>query len=97
LTFFLSEHLADSDLGRKPGVSAKNQTLDLEKAKGHFHDNSATESNVSQASTESKQTSVKTTEAEIKQVKGSLPEGFFDNKEADLRARGIKLVKPDVK
>ncbi|EEF41988.1 Coiled-coil domain-containing protein, putative [Ricinus communis] len=33
----------------------------------------------------------------MKQVKGALPEGFFDDKEADLRARGIKLVKPDVK
>ncbi|KAL9276643.1 hypothetical protein ACSQ67_025808 [Phaseolus vulgaris] len=91
-----SEHLAASDLGRKPGVSAKNQTLNLEKEKGHFHDNKAAESNVSEASTESKQTSVKTTDTET-QVKGSLPEGFFDNKEADLRARGIKLVKPDVK
>lgn len=35
--------------------------------------------------------------SEIKQVKGALPEGFFDNKEADLLARGIKLVKPDIK
>lgn len=35
--------------------------------------------------------------SEVKQVKGALPEGFFDNKEADLSARGIKLVKPDVK
>nr|AAN62339.1 hypothetical protein [Citrus trifoliata] len=32
-----------------------------------------------------------------KQIKGALPEGFFDNKEADLLARGIKPVKPDVK
>ncbi|XP_022983328.1 zinc finger protein 830-like [Cucurbita maxima] len=35
--------------------------------------------------------------SEGKQIKGSLPEGFFDDKEADLRAHGIKLVKPDVK
>ncbi|XP_057972048.1 protein ABA AND ROS SENSITIVE 1 isoform X2 [Malania oleifera] len=34
---------------------------------------------------------------ENKQVKGILPEGFFDNKDADLRARGIEPVKPDVK
>ncbi|XP_062006269.1 protein ABA AND ROS SENSITIVE 1 [Rosa rugosa] len=34
---------------------------------------------------------------QAKQMKGALPEGFFDNKEADLSARGIKLVKPDVK
>ncbi|WVZ14636.1 hypothetical protein V8G54_012202 [Vigna mungo] len=93
----ISDHLADSDLGRKPAVSAQNQALNFKKEKGHFHDNSAAESNVSEASTESKQTSVNSTDTEIKQVKGSLPEGFFDNKEADLRARGIKLVKPDVK
>ncbi|XP_038881204.1 zinc finger protein 830 [Benincasa hispida] len=35
--------------------------------------------------------------SEGKQIKGALPEGFFDDKEADLRAHGIKLVKPDVK
>ncbi|KAK4790666.1 hypothetical protein SAY86_017970 [Trapa natans] len=34
---------------------------------------------------------------EVKQAKGALPEGFFDNKDADLRARGIKPVKIDVK
>ncbi|KAK7380467.1 hypothetical protein VNO78_32978 [Psophocarpus tetragonolobus] len=90
-----SEHLADSDLGRKAGVSA--QVLNLEKEKGHFHDNNAAKSNVSQAAMDSGLTSVKTDDTETKQVKGILPEGFFDNKEADLRARGIKPVKPDVK
>lgn len=35
-------------------------------------------------------------DSQAKQGQGSLPEGFFDNKEADLRARGIKPVKPDV-
>lgn len=34
---------------------------------------------------------------EVKQAKGALPEGFFDNKDADLRARGIRPVKIDVK
>lgn len=34
--------------------------------------------------------------SESKQI-GELPEGFFDNKDADLRARGIEPVKPDVK
>ncbi|CAL1379755.1 unnamed protein product [Linum trigynum] len=52
-----------------------------------------------QRTTEDGRTSVQTqtnaTGTDIKQVKGSLPEGFFDNKEADLHARGIKLVKPD--
>lgn len=34
---------------------------------------------------------------ENRQVKGALPEGFFDNKDADLRARGITPVKLDIK
>ncbi|XP_051135471.1 protein ABA AND ROS SENSITIVE 1 [Andrographis paniculata] len=38
-----------------------------------------------------------TTGSEAKQAKGALPEGFFDDKDADLRARGITPVKPDVK
>ena len=42
-------------------------------------------------------TSSQISSSEAKQIKGALPEGFFDNKEADLSARGIKLVKPDVK
>ena len=43
------------------------------------------------------QTSGKIVGSETKEAKGALPEGFFDNKDADLRARGIVLVKPDVK
>lgn len=35
--------------------------------------------------------------SEVKQVKGVLPAGFFDNKDADLRARGIEPVKVDIK
>ncbi|KAL2334877.1 hypothetical protein Fmac_016090 [Flemingia macrophylla] len=89
-----SENIGDSDLGRKAGVSSKSQVLNLEKEKVHFHGNNATELNVNQAKEEISQTSVKTTDTE---VKGILPEGFFDNKDADLRARGIKPVKPDVK
>ncbi|XP_027111557.1 protein ABA AND ROS SENSITIVE 1-like [Coffea arabica] len=42
-------------------------------------------------------TSKKTAVPESKQVKGALPEGFFDDKDADLRARGITPVKLDVK
>ncbi|KAL2548119.1 Mitogen-activated protein kinase kinase 4-like [Forsythia ovata] len=33
--------------------------------------------------------------SEAKKVKGPLPEGFFDDKDVDLRARGITPVKPD--
>lgn len=43
------------------------------------------------------QASKKMDGSEAKQVKGALPEGFFDNKDADLRARGIEPVKVDIK
>lgn len=80
----------DSDLGRNMGASAQS-SVSNSKEKDHFHgNNNSTQSKVNQAT-------VETIDAEIKQGKGALPEGFFDNKEADLRARGIKLVKPDVK
>lgn len=71
---------------------------DLENEKGNFHANNTAQSKVSsQAAMETRQTSVKTADKETKPVKEALPEGFFDNKEADLRARGIKPVKPDIK
>lgn len=35
--------------------------------------------------------------SKTKQAKGAVPEGFFDDKDADLRARGITPVKLDVK
>ncbi|KAL3630401.1 hypothetical protein CASFOL_023385 [Castilleja foliolosa] len=50
-----------------------------------------------QASKDSKQVSGTATDLESKHVKGALPAGFFDDKDSDLRARGIKPVKPDVK
>ena len=81
MTFLLPEHLVDSDLGRKAGVSAQSQVLNLEKEKGHFHDNNAAKSNVGQAAMESRQTPVKSTDTEIQQMKGTLPEGFFKNEE----------------
>jgi zinc finger protein 830 len=91
LTFLLPGK--DSDLGRKVGGSAQS----LEKGEDHFQGNIAAQSTGSQATTDIRQTPVKSTDTENKQVTGILPEGFFDNKEADLRARGIKPVKPDVK
>nr|AFK44197.1 unknown [Lotus japonicus] len=71
---------------------------DLENEKGNFHANNTAQSKVSsQAAMETRQTSDKTADKETKPVKEALPEGFFDNKEADLRARGIKPVRPDIK
>lgn len=50
-----------------------------------------------QASKDFRQMSKSATGSESKQAKGALPEGFFDDKDAELRARGITPVKPDVK
>ncbi|RZR82637.1 hypothetical protein BHM03_00009089 [Ensete ventricosum] len=49
------------------------------------------------SSNQTSQASEKIDGSDAKQVKGALPEGFFDNKDADLRARGIKPVKVDIK
>lgn len=46
---------------------------------------------------DSRKVSKSATGVESKQAKGALPEGFFDDKDAELRARGITPVKPDVK
>ncbi|KAJ8461189.1 hypothetical protein OPV22_034115 [Ensete ventricosum] len=48
------------------------------------------------SSNQTSQASVKIDGSDAKQVKGALPEGFFDNKDADLRARGIEPVKVDI-
>ncbi|CAI8586062.1 unnamed protein product [Vicia faba] len=88
-------HSVDSGFGRNTGASA--QSLVSNSDKDHFDGNDTTQSKTNQATMENRKTSVKIKDAENKQEKGALPEGFFDNKEADLRARGIKLVKPDVK
>ena len=50
-----------------------------------------------QPAREHPQTSKLIVGSETKQAKGALPEGFFDDKDADLRARGITPVKLDVK
>ncbi|KAK6127476.1 hypothetical protein DH2020_038771 [Rehmannia glutinosa] len=50
-----------------------------------------------QDSKDFRQVSGTATGLEAKQVKGALPEGFFDDKDSDLRARGITPVKPNVK
>ena len=54
-----------------------------------------TRSNHMQPPRENKSTKISATDNQ--QVKGALPEGFFDNKDADLRARGITPVKLDIK
>jgi hypothetical protein len=46
---------------------------------------------------EAKSAESNTVDQPVKSEKGALPEGFFDNKDADLRARGIQPVKVDIK
>ena len=86
----------DPDSDQRKQISAQRQVLNLEKEKGGLPSSTAAESKSNQPK-QLGQTSAGTADTEIKQVKGMLPEGFFDNKDADLRARGIKPVKPDVK
>uniref|UniRef100_A0A1J3GCF5 Uncharacterized protein n=1 Tax=Noccaea caerulescens TaxID=107243 RepID=A0A1J3GCF5_NOCCA len=64
-----------------------------------FFDSQTTVSSDTKTNTEPKQIQAHTTGgSETKPaVNGALPTGFFDNKEADLLAHGIKLVKPDLK
>ncbi|KAA8518531.1 hypothetical protein F0562_016005 [Nyssa sinensis] len=56
-----------------------------------------TKINKIQSAREHAQTSKMNVGSETKQVTGALPEGFFDDKDADLRARGITPVKVDIK
>ncbi|KAL3613530.1 hypothetical protein CASFOL_034457 [Castilleja foliolosa] len=86
-----SSHYRDPRSHMKDSVSANTQVSGSGSAK-------QTRNPEVQASKDSKQqVSGTATDLESKQVKGALPAGFFDDKDSDLRARGIKPVKPDVK
>lgn len=94
----------DPDSYNKTGGSASAQTQSMEplESKNNLdrlsssHSEKMGKSGIHHAR-DLNQTSGKIVGSETKEVKGALPEGFFDNKDADLRARGIVLVKPDVK
>ncbi|GAV60465.1 zf-met domain-containing protein [Cephalotus follicularis] len=93
--------LVERDWYKKVGVSAA-QTLaieynDLEDEIDGSSNVTALQTKGIQFARELSQKSTQTAGLETKQQKGALPEGFFDNKEADLRARGIKPVKLDIK
>lgn len=64
---------------------------------GYSEDRSLNIRSEGQPSKENGQPPKLNTLSDSKQSKGALPEGFFDDKDADLRARGITPVKPDVK
>ncbi|XP_057773511.1 protein ABA AND ROS SENSITIVE 1 [Salvia miltiorrhiza] len=83
-------------------VSAKNQLAEASvSGNGISTSSTATTKQMGQpglqASKDFRQVSKSATGLESKQAKGALPEGFFDDKDAELRARGITPVKPDVK
>ncbi|KAH6774096.1 hypothetical protein C2S52_002961 [Perilla frutescens var. hirtella] len=83
-------------------VSAKNQLAEAS-VSGNGTNKSSTATSTQtrkpeiEASKDFRQVSKSATGSESKQGKGALPEGFFDDKDAELRARGITPVKPDVK
>ncbi|KAL5983963.1 hypothetical protein ACLOJK_018065 [Asimina triloba] len=82
---------------RTDETPAVGQTSDLSNRINKTYVVEAKEGNESGPSSTLNQSSRNTITSESKQVKGALPEGFFDNKDADLRARGIELVKVDIK
>ena len=73
------------------------EPLNLEHEKHKLPSGNLPQNETIQPARDHAQTPTQNSGSEAKQVKGALPEGFFDNKEADLRARGIKPIKPDVK
>ncbi|KAK9232404.1 hypothetical protein WN943_022650 [Citrus x changshan-huyou] len=95
-----SVKLVDPDSNKTSGVSAKTQAMKsvvLENEMDELPNGNAVDAKKGQPLKEHPEKSKQNVDSEAKQIKGALPEGFFDNKEADLLARGIKPVKPDVK
>lgn len=91
----------DHELLKNAQASGQTKTIDkfvLEnEVDGYSEDKSVNIRSAVQPSKENGQPPKQNTDSESKQSKGALPEGFFDDKDADLRARGITPIKPDVK
>ncbi|KAL9463046.1 hypothetical protein AB3S75_000957 [Citrus x aurantiifolia] len=95
-----SVKLVDPDSNKTSGVSAKTQAMMsvvLKNEMDELPNGNAVHAKMGQPLKEHPEISKQNADSEAKQIKGALPEGFFDNKEADMLARGIKPVKPDVK
>ncbi|XP_030520220.1 protein ABA AND ROS SENSITIVE 1 isoform X2 [Rhodamnia argentea] len=97
----LPPNFFDNDLQKsKAGNSSRPQidtSVDMQNNMNGLPSEDVVPTTSGQSSKEVIQTVEKMAGPELKQTKGALPEGFFDSKEADLRARGIKPVKIDVK
>lgn len=83
-------------------MSAKNQLAEASVSRNGTDRSSSVESKQMgkpefRTSKDFSQVSKSDSVSESKQAKGSLPQGFFDDKDAELRARGITPVKPDPK
>lgn len=90
--------LVEPDTSKKSRGSAQvTEPLNLEHEKYGLPRNSIAQREAFKLDRQNSQKSTQNFGSEAKQASGALPEGFFDNKEDDLRARGIKPVKPDVK
>ncbi|KAK9272381.1 hypothetical protein L1049_002752 [Liquidambar formosana] len=94
--------LVDRDSYKKKGGSAQTQVMDSFSSEDKvdvLSSGNIVQTNIVeiQPDRELTEKSTKIVGSESKKVKGALPEGFFDNKDADLRARGIKPIKLDVK
>ncbi|KDP43826.1 hypothetical protein JCGZ_23034 [Jatropha curcas] len=88
----------DPDSCKTSGSSFQNKVeLSVETDMNGLISGNDVQSKISRHAREFKHTTTENSVSETKQVKGALPEGFFDDKEADLLARGIKVIKPDVK
>lgn len=97
-----SARLGDHVSNRDPPVSDRTEEVEPSLARSSIQGlstskNTETRSMKNQQSGENGPMSKVSSSSDAKQVKGALPAGFFDNKDADLRARGITPVKPDVK
>ncbi|KAM0824166.1 hypothetical protein ACQ4PT_070372 [Festuca glaucescens] len=81
---------APKEPNRTSGNIANPNRMQVKGVPDGFFDSSSTQPTEASASSQAGNT------VETAQVKGALPEGFFDNKDADLRARGIEPPKVDI-
>lgn len=100
----LSESISDKGTDedqstQKSLISKDKRALEVKQAKGFLPDDGSfyqIDSNDDNQDKKLNQKSENADMVQLKQVKGALPAGFFDNKDADLRARGIEPVKVDI-
>lgn len=81
---------APKEPSRTPGNISNPNHMQVKGVPEGFFDSSNTQPTEATASSQAGNN------VETAQVKGALPEGFFDNKDADLRARGIEPPKVDI-